>query len=45
MAAMIVVEEPSKAGGRQVSVMRRGREELSGYGVLGSVVVFLQGRG
>ncbi|MFI8829155.1 hypothetical protein [Streptomyces sp. NPDC053431] len=46
MAALIVVDEPAGAGGRRVSVMRRGREEFLGTAFSDhDVIVFLQAAG
>ncbi|MFF8848175.1 hypothetical protein ACF08N_36790 [Streptomyces sp. NPDC015127] len=46
MAALIVVSEPSGMGGRQVSVMRRGREECLGRAFSDhDVIVFLEAAG
>ncbi|MGW6215807.1 hypothetical protein [Streptomyces sp. NPDC055109] len=46
MAALIVVGESARAGGRRVSVMRRGREEFLGTAFSDhDVIVFLQGAG
>ncbi|MFE5546112.1 hypothetical protein ACFQ71_20120 [Streptomyces sp. NPDC056534] len=46
MAALIVVGEPTGAGGRRVSAMRRGREEPLGTAFSDhDVIVFLRAAG